>query len=246
MTFKREMEKAVKGYLKPLGFKYVAKHFVHIRRCNDDISHSLGYADETHFRPHYYFLKTFVGVASRHLNEILWEASDGFADAREIVVGPVYFCSYRDAVSDEDWVKQGHYIHCEFMGDRPMEENVADFDRMYREDVQMLYDKYSTQKAIFLCPITDRFFNRIHTPFLWYYVPLAYYFNGEFDKAFAYIEERLEIEKNNLEVIRSKGCSITEETLSGQNTFTAMRKNLKKWIEEKRTFQVDDEYLPKF
>lgn len=64
MTFKREMEKAIKGYLKPLGFKYVAKHFVHIRRCNDDISHSLGYADETHFRPHYYFLKTFVGVAS--------------------------------------------------------------------------------------------------------------------------------------------------------------------------------------
>ncbi len=246
MTFKREMGKAIKGYLKPLGFKYVAKDFVHIRRYSDDISHRIGYADETHSRPHYYFLKIAVGVASKRLNEILWEATDGEEDSRENVIGPVYLTIYRKALSDEEYSQQKHFIHCEFIGERSMDENLADFDKMYHEHAQTIFNKYSTQKAIFLHPITDPYFNRVHSPCLCFYVPLAYYFNGDFDKAYAYIDKRIEIEEKYIKEIQAKGYTISEETLHCRRVYTAMRKNLKKWIEEKRTFLVDDEYLPNF
>lgn len=248
MTFNREMLKALKEYLTPLGFKYKAKDYVFLKIFNDDISYSIRYADENRSRPRYYFLKIAVGVVSKHLDEILKEATNGLEDFTEYNTACVYICNCRDwnSLSYEDKLKERDWIHCEFIGDRPMEENLADFDRMYREDVQTIFDKYSTQKAIFLCPITDPYWNKMNTPDLWLYVPLAYYFNGEFDKAFAYIDERIGIEEENEESAIKRGYILNDDSTRPKRAYMAMRKNLKKWIEEKRTFQVDDEYLPKF
>ena len=80
-----------------------------------------------------------------------------------------------------------------------MEENMADLDRMYKNDVQKIYDTYNTQKSIFTCAAHEEIFpfNPVNTPSLFYYGPLNYYFAGQFDKAFEFIDKRIEIAKGS-------------------------------------------------
>ena len=82
MTYRREVEKAVKSYLLPLGFKYRPKTYNFFRRYSDEITQDIGFAYETHGRSHYYFMRTFIGVNSMSLNKILFEVTDGIVDYR--------------------------------------------------------------------------------------------------------------------------------------------------------------------
>lgn len=240
MSYKRELEKALKLHLAPLGFKYKAKDYRYYRNYSDDIVQGIGWADERYEEPGWHFLKTFVGVGSVSLEKILSEVTDGLAGGRiETPSGPPYFCMHGKVVNfskpNED------YIHCIFKPERSMEDNIAEFDKMYENKVAKLFDMYNTQKAIYLCPITDEYFNEMNAPCNWYYVPLAYYFNGEFDKAFEFIEERVRIV---YELIERFGFSESDATTL--ELYDNYKRNLKKWIEERRQFKVDDEYLPVF
>ena len=123
------------------------------------------------------------------------------------------------------------------MGERPMEENIADFDRMYKKEVLQVFDKFKTTKDVFLCPLREEFFNPYNRPYVRYYVPIALFFNSEFDKAFEYIQERLDIEYKMIERFGPHESATIYE---------AIRKNLKQWIAERRQFKIDDEYLPIF
>ena len=76
----------------------------------------------------------------------MFEVTDGIIDHRDLNIGPVYQCSIKKLTYNDD-----DYIHCEFIGDRPMEENIADLDRMFKTDAQFLFDMYNTQKAIYTC-----------------------------------------------------------------------------------------------
>ena len=59
MTYKREIEKAIKGYLAPLGFKYYVKDDEFIKKINDDLTQTICYADATRGRKQYHlFLPT--------------------------------------------------------------------------------------------------------------------------------------------------------------------------------------------
>ena len=231
MSYKREMEKAIKGYLAPFGFKYKAQYCSYVRMLNEDIEQSRSYADETHNRNHYFFLRVSATVSSMSLNEILYEITDGKIDFRDFVSTPAYL----NTLDGMD------VIHTEFIGERPMSENIESFANMFQYDIQTVFDKFKTQKEIYLSPIREKYFNPYNRVDVWYYVPLAYYFNGEFDKAFAFIDERVRIA---YELIERFGKSETD--LKTLNIYEAYRKNLKNWIAKKHTFKVDDEYLPRF
>ena len=70
-------------------------------------------------------------------------------------------------------------------------------------------------------------------------MPLAYFFNSEFIKAFKFIKERLEIVEY---LINEFGLNETNiETLEIYRNYS---QNLTKWINDRRIFKVDDEYLP--
>ena len=236
MTYRREVEKAIKSYLHPLGFKFRPKMYKYNRRYSNDIMQTIGFADETHGRPHYYFMRTFIGVSSISLNEILFELTDGIIDHRDYSIGPVYHCRL---IYDNKPYSDYQYIYCEFIGDRPMEENIADLDRMYRADAQYLYDMYNTQKSIYTCSAHEEIlpFNPIGSPCVFYYQPLGFFFDGQFDKAFDCIEQRIRIEK---------GGETCDESIECINAFMAMRKNLRKWISNGRQVKVDDEYIPSY
>jgi hypothetical protein len=137
-------------------------------------------------------------------------------------------------------------IYTEFIGERTMEENIADFDRMYKEDVLQVFDKFKTTKDVFLCALREKYSNPYNRPCTWYYVPLAYYFNGEFDKAFEFIDKRIEIAKGSEARILSRYNSLDDEDTKDRRVYEAIRKNLKQWIAKQRQFKVDDEYLPIF
>lgn len=87
MTYRREVEKAIKAYLLPLGFKYRPKTYNFFRQYSDEITQDIGFAYETHGRSHYYFMRTFIGVNSMSLNKILFEVTDGIVDYRNLNVG---------------------------------------------------------------------------------------------------------------------------------------------------------------
>lgn len=177
-------------------------------------------------------------VASKSLNDVLYEVTEGMeiADLNPYFVGPVYQCSL-DGVGN---------LYTEFIGARSMEENMAEFDRMYREDIQRIYDKCPDVKSIYTSAAHDEYYNLINTPCVWYYAPLAYFFEGEFDKAFAFIDDRIERAKYLEDRALKNRGSVSEETLDVRRSYLVYRKNLQKWIDERRTFKVGDEYLPHY
>ena len=89
-------------------------------------------------------------------------------------------------------------------------------------------------------------FNPVNTPSLFYYGPLNYYFAGQFDKAFEFIDKRIEIAKGSEARIIERYGSLDDEDTEDRRTYEAMHKNLKQWIAERRQFKIDDEYLPHF
>ena len=54
MTFGRAVKKAIKEYLRQYGFKY--KDYSFRTPHNEDMTFYFYYADETHFRPQYYYV----------------------------------------------------------------------------------------------------------------------------------------------------------------------------------------------
>ena len=179
MTFKNQMEKAIKEYLAPLGFKYNAKKYAYVKKVNEDLTQMIRCSEETHYRKQYFYLRISATVSSNLLNEILYQVTDGIMDYRGECESPAYL----------NTLDGKEVIHTEFMGERPMEENIADFDRIYKKDILQVFDKFRTTRDVFLCPLREEFFNPYNRCCTWYYVPLAYYFNSEFDKAFEFIDK---------------------------------------------------------
>ena len=240
MTYRREVEKAIKGYMKSLGYKYNTKRGAFIDKSKTGLAHTVSFAYETHFRAHYYFMRTYVGVASRSLNDILSEVTDGRVNYGDIYLGPVYHSTIKQLkCSDKD------YIHCEFIGDRPMEENIADLDRMYNTDVKRLFEAYNTQKSIYTCSAHEEefLFNPSNSSGISFYGPLGFFFDDQFDKAFEFLDEQIQIEKDT---IKACGKNVCPDTIEDLKSYEIYRKNLKKWIDERRQFKVDDEYLPTY
>ena len=75
-------------YLKSLGYKYYPKIYLFVKNVSDDMVHAIRFAAENHYQPQYYYLKTAVTVASKSLNEILYEVTEGM----EIADLNPYFC----------------------------------------------------------------------------------------------------------------------------------------------------------
>ena len=238
-SFKRESEKAIKELLSQLGFAYKAKEYTYFRNMNEDIIYNVNCSMTSCFRNHYYEVKINPSVASRSLNYILHEVTDGRVDFRDTFAGPIW--RYWDNISKSQ-------IFVEFIGDRPMEENVKDFKEAIEKNALPLYALYSTQKSIYtFASDLDNYDNK--TYYRDDYVPLAYFFKGEFDKAFTYIDEFIKKQQELAKVAEMPptrpGLHLNPEAYYKDiETFQTYKKNLQKWIEEKRQFKVDDEYLP--
>ena len=88
MTYRKEVEKTVKSYFSQSGYKYYPKKGV--KSLSSDIIQGIGFAYENHGKSRYYYLRAFVSVASKSLDEILFEVTDGRIDYTDFHIGPVY------------------------------------------------------------------------------------------------------------------------------------------------------------
>lgn len=233
MTYKRIMDKAIKNYLSALGFKYNSSEYSFIRKVNDGMLHAIGYTIDSGGRKSYYHLRFFVTIASDALNDILYEITDGSIDYRKSTGSPAYINVYEDVI-----------MQMEFCGDRSIEDNMDEFDVIYKSQIQKVFEKYHSQKSIFLCPLYEPYFNVLNTPYIWYYVPLAHYFHGEFDKALDYIDLRIKMTKESEKRILARYGTLDDDDLKPRRSYETMRRNMQRWIAERRQFKVDDEYLP--
>lgn len=222
MTYNRQMEKAIKEYLTPLGFKYSAKEYAFFKAINDDITLSIGWAAESRFESQYYYLKITVGASSNILNSIIYDVTDGLEDFRHFLGTPAYVLE----------LNEHDQFHIEFTGKRPMEENIAGFDKLFNDKMSQVFERYKTTKSICLAPIHEPYFNRYKTPYVWFYVPLAYYLNGEYDKAFEFIDKRIEIEFKGERMVLERFGSLCDEDTKDRRAYIIYKENLKKWIAE--------------
>ena len=229
MTYRREIEKAIKAYLSQYGFKHYPEGFGYEKRLNDEFSYSLLCTTTSYFK-----VNIAVTVTSKSLNEILYEVTNGIIDYRNVAGSPAYI-----NVLDDDSA-----MEMMFTGERSIKENIAEFDRIYKGQVQSVFDKYSSMKSIYTCPLHDKNFNILNTPYIFFYIPLAYYFEGRYDEMFKHIDKRLEIEDVHIKKVLERYGELREETTEYRDAYLNMRDNLKKWIAEGRQFKVDDEYLP--
>ena len=71
MTYKREIEKAIKSYLAPFGYKYNVKDDEFIKKINDDLTQTICYADATRGRKQYHLLTVISTVSSNLLNFVV-------------------------------------------------------------------------------------------------------------------------------------------------------------------------------
>lgn len=230
MSHEAKMERAIKKVLAPQGYKYNKEIYAHIKPISNDIDHQIRYSMEHRFRAQYIFMGIAVQVISKSLNEIIYELTDGLADWRNYSFGPVFQTHIDDATE----------ICSEYLGERAMEENTSCFVEVYESMIVPILGKYTTQKSIYTCAIHDEMavkYNRHKSIF----IPFAYYIEGEFDKAIEYIDSY---------VLKQKQAKIEYPDVTTLDDrivlFDAYKKNLLKWIQERRTFKVDSEYLPVF
>lgn len=235
MTYKRMMEKAIKNYLSAFGFKYNPSEDFYTKKVNDDMLQAVGYAFASGGRKSYYHLRIFVAVSSNELNDILYEITNGSVDYRNSTGSPVYINHCDDKM-----------MHMEFCGERSIEENINEFATIFRMKIQKVFDLYNCQKSIFLCPLNEPYFNVLNTPYIWNYVPLAHFFCGEFDEAINYINQRIQQARESEARILSRYGTLEDEDFKTRRSYETMLQNLKKWIAERRQFEVDGEYLPNY
>ena len=243
MTFGRAVEKAIKEYLRQQGFKPVGYAFG--KPHTDDMAFYFYHTMETRFQPQYYYIQMGAQVVSVHLNKILHELVEGKIE------------HLQDSFTESNPLFQAttgtENIYTEFLGERDMEENMSRFRHTFETIILPVYEKYSNQKALFTCAIHDKQAIKKNIN-VHHYIPLAYYFENRFDEMFQYIDERLNFFKEGIVDI----SRLSEHTDIGNAMVTnlrcseqiyilsIMRRNLQIWVEDKRVFKVDDEYLPVF
>lgn len=232
MTFKRQMEKAVKAYLATYGFK--VKKGVLTNASNGDIVWYFLDFPQTHFRFHYYYYQMNAFVHSSSLNEILYEVTDGKKDFRGAPAGPII-----QGTSDG----KDDVFFSEFFEEQPMEENMERFKHVFETKVWPVYQKFRYAKDVYTA-LAHNEDKKYYSGFDYFYYPLAYFFDGSFEEAFKYIDKRIDLMKKAYEEHKEmRGAS---EFLENIDIFEAYKKNLKKWIAEKRTFEVDSIIMPDY
>lgn len=215
------MDKALKAYFKPLGFKYDASAYHFEKSFDEDITYSVGIMDETRFRSQYFWLRIFVYVQSELLASLIEELCEG----RSACILCFETVPHRDDP------------HVEIIGERPMEENIADFSNHMDKYVFPIFEKFKDTQSVVNYFLHEKWDNDDVRPWLGatysdhYTYPLAYYLAGQNDRCL----QQLQKNREHLEWQASHPGSMAIDEL---NYFRPFQANLTKWINDGKVIRI--------
>lgn len=172
MTYKRQMEKAIKEYMKSVGFKYYTPRYLYVQKVNDEILNIIAYATYNGGRKEYYELSIDICIIYRSWNNMLHRLTESYCDFDSFMNGPIYFPTRIYC----------HEPHVEIMGTRPMEENLAAYQKEMETRAFPILERYQDKEALYRDMMNEPNNQYLQKNRIWY-LPVAHYVNGNYEEA---------------------------------------------------------------
>ena len=219
MNYRSEMNKALKAYFKPLGFKYSSKSGTFEKYYNDDIYYCVLIADETGFGPKYFRLYISLFVMSVKFNAILDELTGGLLNEWPIL--------------SFDTVPSWKEPHVEFMGERSIEENVKLFQEHMENVGFPILERFTDTRQIITSVLHDDFVIKRNRKEDMFTRPIALYLEGESQKAIEYMDKCMAELERCLSL--NPGNTLVIDEIKRYQPF---QKNLTQWMKEGRILDL--------
>lgn len=215
MTYKRQMEKAIKEYMDSIGFKYYSPRYLYIRKVDDDTVFTTRYATTSYYMKEHYELSINACVIYRSWNDLLYRLTEGSCDFDSFMNGPVYFPT---RLTREE-------KHVVFTGTRTIDENLADYKEEIETHALPVLERY-TDKVVLFQDMQNNSGSLSYRKNIKWYMPIAYHLNGKDDEALRYVEKVLKECEENYKMNPQAPAYI-----QNLHDFTLYYKNLKRLID---------------
>ena len=221
MNYRSEMNKALKAYFKPLGFKYVPQEGGgnYEKYYNDDINYIILIADEKRFRPRYFWLDICLFVNSLKFDRTVKVLTDGLVNRWPVLVF--------------DTVPSRKEPHVEFIGERPMEENVKLFQEHMENVGFPILERFTDTRQIITSVLHDDFVIKRNRKEDMFTRPIALYLEGESQKAIEYMDKCMAELERCLSL--NPGNTLVIDEIKRYQPF---QKNLTQWMKEGRILDL--------
>lgn len=188
MTYRQQMQKAIKGYMKDIGFRYDARQFTFYKEVNDDCELALVYAASSHGLKEYYDLNIQVSVIRKSWNILLYELTDKKIDMVNCRIGMYSFhCP--------PLPKQPYSMT--FASYRSIEDNVLEFKGIIHDYALSFWDVFSDDVTAYSKMFSKDFAYVCQFSYRYSY-PIACYMHKDYDKALEYANKYLHESKQNV------------------------------------------------
>ena len=158
MTYKQQMQKAIKGYMKDISFKYDARQFTFYKEVNEDCVLNLVYAASSHGFKEYYDLNIQVSVIRKSWNLLLYELTNHKIDMVNFRIG--MFSFHCPPLSKQPYSMT-------FSSRRSIDDNLFEFKsiiqnyvltfwELFSDDVTA-YNKMFSEEYSYVCQYSYRF-----------------------------------------------------------------------------------------
>ena len=224
MTYKQQMQKAIKGYMKDIGFKYDAQQFTFYKDVDEDCELALIYAATSHGFKEYYDLNIQVSVIRKSWNLLLYELTNNKIDMVNFRIGMFSFpCPPLS--------KQPYSMT--FSSHRSIDDNLLEFKsiiqnyalifwELFSDDVTA-YNKMFSEEYSYVCQFSYRFS-----------YPVACYMHKDYDRALEYAKSFLSEHKQEV-----KAKPNIEGLRKQLELYTTFYNNLRKLIKNQPDYRPE-------
>ena len=214
MTFKQQMEEAIKEYLTSMGFKYAPKQYLFYKDNENDLSFCTMYGTTSYHRKEYYELQTMFYIKCPEWDD---EVARLFFEKEDLNLrfsGPLFFWTPRN-------IKEKSRVI--FTGTRSMEENLAAYKHEFETYGLPLYEKFTTKDIMY----ENMFKPEYSYAFGWFsrwYFPVVSYLYGDYEKAMHYASQTLnELKKSKTGFLNTPSVSLVEYSRFYKNLLAAIK-----------------------
>jgi len=231
MTYRQQMESAIKAYMKSIGFKYDKTCFTYYKEYNDDVEASMIYGQSSHGFKSYYDLNIGFHLRYKSWNNLLFELTDGFTNLNQFRMGMFGF-SYPLEENKDNPLQYS----MTFSAQRSIEENMEEFRQIVESWGIPFWDKFSNKDSLYSYLLMDEYAYAF-SDWSEYSFPVTFFMKKDYEQSLQYAKKFLEGHKQ--EVRRNPHA---DGLVSLLDRYKVFYKNLKKMIESQADYQQKDPF----
>ena len=223
MTYKQQMQKAIKGYMKDIGFKYDAKLFSFYKFIDEDTDLMLIYSLTSHGFKEYYELGISASIVKKTWNYTLCEMTNGVINHNKYRSGLFH-------INCTNNPQRGYSMV--FSGKREMKENMREFIGIVEMYAIPFWKKYINEDFLYadLISAAPQCCSS-YGPFI---KPLVCYMHKDYDRALEYAKIFLSEHKQEV-----KAKPHIEGLRKQLELYTTFYNNLRKLIKNQPDYRSE-------